>query len=135
LQPISLSGAASRGLGKVTIQASIDALQLHTNEVKQRIEHFNQKIMERWQLWSAFGADTPLVKPTFFTVNLQSDAILSEQWQRTMVISEEMLRQFAGISKVDDPTLRLQTAYSSYDYRSGWTLRGVCRRILSWLPK
>lgn len=130
-----LGGAASRGLGKVTIKASIDALQLHINEVKQRIEHFNQKIMERWQLWSAFGADTPLVKQSFFTVNLQSDAILSEQWQRTMVISETMLRQFAGISKVDDSTLKLQTAYSSYDYRSGWNAAWGLQKDLELITK
>jgi CRISPR-associated protein Csx10 len=34
-----------------------------------------------------------------------------------MVISPEMLRQFA---KIQDNSLTLHTSYSSYDYRSGW---------------
>jgi CRISPR-associated protein Csx10 len=130
-----LGGAASRGLGKVEIKASIDALQLHTHEIKQRIEHFNQKIMERWHLWSAFGADTPLAKQIFFTVNLQSDAILNERWQRTMVVSEEMLRHFAGISNAADPTLTLQIAYSSYDYRSGWNAAWGLQKDLELVTK
>ena len=52
-----------------------------------------------------------------FTLDLQSDAILTEQWRRTTVISEVMLQQFAGI---EDESLKLEAAYSSYDYRSGW---------------
>jgi CRISPR-associated protein Csx10 len=54
---------------------------------------------------------------TYFTLDLQSDAILTENWRRTTVISEKMLQQFA---QVEDPSLKLEAAYSSYDYLSGW---------------
>jgi len=50
---------------------------------------------------------------------LQSDAILTENWRRTTVISEQMLHQFAGIEDKDE-SLRLEAAYSSYDFLSGW---------------
>ena len=42
---------------------------------------------------------------------------MTDNWQRTTVISPEMLQQFAV---VEDPTLQLHTAYSSYSYSSGW---------------
>ena len=48
---------------------------------------------------------------------MHSDVILTEDWQRTTVISPEMLQQFAD---VEDPSLKLHTAYSSYSYTSGW---------------
>ena len=53
----------------------------------------------------------------YFTIDLQADAILTENWQHTTVISEAMLQEFTG---VNDSSLKLHTVYSSYDYRSGW---------------
>jgi CRISPR-associated protein Csx10 len=116
-----LGGSASRGLGKVEIKTSFEDFTVQPEAVEQRITVFNTAMQHRWQFWSVLGGTTqPIAKQTFFTVNLQSDAILTEQWQRTMTISENMLHQFTQINPSDDPTLRLQTAYSSYDYRSGW---------------
>jgi CRISPR-associated protein Csx10 len=43
---------------------------------------------------------------------------LAENWQRTTVISENMLRQFAGLPM--DTNLTLHDTHSSYDYRGGW---------------
>jgi CRISPR-associated protein Csx10 len=68
-------------------------------------------------MWGELFDNLPLENRTYFTLDLQSDAILSENWRRTTVISLEMLQQFAG---VNDPDLKLHVAYSSYDYVSGW---------------
>ena len=111
-----LGGSTSRGLGKVKIEAKEKG---NPEEVKSRIDNFNEILNERWSLWSIFGnpKENLLEGRTYFTLDLQSDAILTEQWRRTTVISEVMLQQFAGI---EDASLKLETAYSSYDYRSGW---------------
>ena len=42
---------------------------------------------------------------------------MTENWRRTMVISEDMLCQFTGLSR---DGVELHMTYSSYDYRSGW---------------
>lgn len=111
-----LGGASSRGLGKVIIEAEV--VNADTN-VEERIIKFNEQLEQRWQLWSIFGQPEVnlLANRTYFTLDLQSDAILTENWRRTTVISEKMLQQFTG---VDYGSLKLHTAYSTYNYRSGW---------------
>jgi len=114
-----LGGAASRGLGKVEIEAVPDKPE---TTVEFRIKKFNQVLKERWELWRIFGQpqeklDQNVKNRIYFTLDLQSDAILVEEWQRTTVITPEMLRDFAGVGDLD---LELHTVYSSYDYRSGW---------------
>jgi CRISPR-associated protein Csx10 len=116
-QNFRLGGSTSRGLGKVQIttkepvSAKID--------VSDRIAKFNKIFQERWDKWRVFGnpvKELPANR-TYFTLDLQSDAIFTENWRRTTVISEKMLQQFA---KVEDSSLKLEAAYSSYDYLSGW---------------
>lgn len=113
---IRLGGAMSRGLGRVEIKASIVEIK---PKVTNQIQQFNDKLRQRWKEWKIFG--TPLEdfpkNRTYFSIDLQSDAILSENWRRTTVISEAMLQQFTGVS---DSSLLLHAAYSSYDYLSGW---------------
>jgi CRISPR-associated protein Csx10 len=112
-----LGGSVSRGLGKVEINA--EEIQI-ADDISSRIDQFNQALHKRWQDWSeAFGDRTPnpTSKRTFFTLNLHSDVILTEDWQRTTVISPEMLKEFAGVK---ESSLKLHTAYSSYSYTSGW---------------
>jgi CRISPR-associated protein Csx10 len=114
-ESLRFGGSASRGLGK----AQIEAIKREpTLSVQKRIEQLNQKFTKRWELWSVFREDSvsPMQR-TFFTVDLQSDAVLVENWQRTMVLSAAMLRVF---TRVNDPTLKLEMSYSSYDYRAGW---------------
>ncbi|PZO35015.1 MAG: CRISPR-associated RAMP protein Csx10 [Shackletoniella antarctica] len=114
---LRLGGSTSRGLGKVKIQAEVSDYQ---SETERRVNAFNQVLRDRWQTWGNLfdSPQSPLPETCkFFTLDLQSEAILSEQWRRTTVISPAMLRQMAG---VDDPDLALQATYSSYDYRSGW---------------
>lgn len=115
-QNFRVGGSASRGLGKVKFAARES--KLADKKVKTRITEFNQALENRWNLWSQgfFESKSNLLKRTYFTLNLHSDAILTENWQRTTVVSEEMLKQFTGV----DSSLKLHVAYSSYDYGSGW---------------
>ncbi|GET41935.1 type III-D CRISPR-associated RAMP protein Csx10 [Microseira wollei] len=116
-QNFRLGGSASRGLGRVEIKTKepVDA----KIDVSDRIAKFTDALRKRWEQWQIFG--NPLAElpgdRTYFTLDLQSDAILTENWRRTTVISEAMLKQFAA---VEDSSLKLEAAYSSYDYKSGW---------------
>lgn len=117
-QQFRFGGSASRGLGKTEIKATfLD--KLPKSDLEQRVNDFNRELTKRWQDWQIFGKPQEYIKSNrkFFTIDLQSDAILTDQWRRTMVISETMLKQFTGIA---DNSLKLHVAYSSYDYRSGW---------------
>ncbi len=112
-----LGGSTSRGLGKVLFKATEIA---GDPTLKTRIDTFNNAFKQRALQWQkVLGHSREILEPNrfYFTIGLQSDAILRDRWQRTTVISPEMLREYVGIS---DPSLRLEVAYSSYDYRSGW---------------
>ncbi|MBD2384744.1 type III-D CRISPR-associated RAMP protein Csx10 [Cylindrospermum sp. FACHB-282] len=110
-------GSTSRGLGKVKIDAKLGEIQ---KNIQDKIEVFNDKLWERWRKWSVFGNSIEeLPKRTYFALDLQSDAIFTEKWQRTTVISAQMLKQFTN-ANIEDESLKLEVAYSSYDYRSGW---------------
>ena len=118
-QNFRLGGSTSRGLGKVEINTKkpVDA----KIDVSARIAEFNKKLEGRWDKWGVFGnpiKELPANR-TYFTLDLQADAILTENWRRTTVISEKMLHLFAGV-KDKDESLRLEATYSSYEYLSGW---------------
>lgn len=121
-----LGGSASRGLGKVKLSVmptDVDALEdvnktEQTMEVKQRITAFNHCLRERWKKWGIFGtSDNSIEDKTFFSIGLGSEAILIENWQRTFALSKDLLLQLTGIT---NSGIKLEMAYSSYDYRSGW---------------
>ena len=116
-QNFRLGGSTSRGLGKVEITTK-KPVSARMN-VEQKITNFTKSIQDRWREWRIFGIPLQELSSdrTYFTLDLQSDAILTENWRRTTVISEKMLQQFA---KVEDSSLKLEAAYSSYDYLSGW---------------
>ena len=112
-----LGGASSRGLGKVQITAKKQP-DIKSN-LDNRVNQFNQKLRTRWNEWgNIFGKILEIPKNRiYFTINLQADAILSDNWRRTTVISKALLKQFTG---VNDSSLQIHAVYSSYDYRSGW---------------
>ncbi|MEH2411425.1 type III-D CRISPR-associated RAMP protein Csx10 [Nostoc sp.] len=112
-----LGGSSSRGLGKVKITAKKQS-DIKSN-VDNQINQFNQKLRIRWNEWGNIFSNASELPSNriYFTIDLQADAILTENWRRTTVISETMLQQVTG---VNDSSLQLYTAYSSYDYRSGW---------------
>ncbi|OCR00134.1 CRISPR-associated RAMP protein Csx10 [Oscillatoriales cyanobacterium USR001] len=113
-----VGGSTSRGLGKVEITAK-QPIDVKLG-IQDRIQKFNEKLRERWQTWKIFNDSKAELsdEQTYFTIGLQSDAILSEQWRRTTVISPEMLKQFAELDR--SICLDLHAVYSSYDYLSGW---------------
>jgi CRISPR-associated protein Csx10 len=113
-QNFRLGGATSRGLGKVDITATINNT---SSDLETRINTFNEKLKQRWQLWSIISETKFPSERCFFTIDLQADAILTENWRRTTVISPAMLCQFV---ELQDKLPKLEVAYSSYDYRSGW---------------
>lgn len=116
-----LGGSTSRGLGKVKIKSIIVGIGDKTTKViKKKIQVFTHKLDTRWKdNWSVFGKPRQNLSENrnYFTLDLQADAILTERWQRTTVISPQMLKQFTD---VEDESLKLEAAYSSYEYRSGW---------------
>jgi CRISPR-associated protein Csx10 len=113
-----LGSATSRGLGKVKFQAIMDDSQ---TDVETKIHEFNSNFQKHLNLYkSIFGnqqEENILSARTYFTLDLQSDAILTENWRRTTVISETMLEEFTNVT---DSSLKMEVAYSSYDYLSGW---------------
>ncbi|MBE9010460.1 CRISPR-associated RAMP protein Csx10 [Pseudanabaenaceae cyanobacterium LEGE 13415] len=113
-QSFRIGGSTSRGLGKVQIKAIAGTAP---DSLETRVKQFNQALEKRMSLWTIFGEHDTDLSRMYFTIDLQSDAILNENWQRTTMISAEMLEQFAGIA---NSSLSLHRAYSSYDYRSGW---------------
>ncbi|MEI2583521.1 type III-D CRISPR-associated RAMP protein Csx10 [Scytonema sp. PRP1] len=121
-----LGGATSRGLGKVTIKAEVEDASA---DVEARISEFKEKLQQRWELWSVFGKpEKNILERTYFTIDLQADAILIENWRRTTVISPQMLCQAVELDdeysqpskEQQEDFLKLEVAYSSYNYRSGW---------------
>lgn len=117
-QAFRLGGSASRGLGKASLKATASSPPV---DLAARLTAFNQTFAERRQLWQILRDDGDLSEfenHTFFSLDLQADAILSEDWRRTTVISPAMLQQIPGAPQTSP--LRLHAAYSSYDYRSGW---------------
>ncbi|MBE9063118.1 CRISPR-associated RAMP protein Csx10 [cf. Phormidesmis sp. LEGE 11477] len=115
---LRLGGSASRGLGKIRLQ-SVEPAAIPDSDIEKRIDRFNQQLQARWQLWSALGngSNDRIDSRKFFTITLKSDAILSENWRRTIVISPAMLAPLLGL-EADD--IQSHIVYSSYDYRSGW---------------
>jgi CRISPR-associated protein Csx10 len=111
-----IGGSTSRGLGKVRFTP--EPLELKS-ALTQRLNRFNQVLQERWKRWQIFGnpPQTSIDGHCFFTLNLQSDAILTENWLRTIVISEAMLQKTVN---VQSGSLKLHAAYASSSQRSGW---------------
>lgn len=116
---LRVGGSASRGLGKVHMQAREPEAVAPSKLIEQRIDAFNQKLTERWDWWSVLGgaSSNPNESRTFFTLNLQADAILTENWRRTTIASPAMLAPLLGLNATD---IILHTAHSNYSYCSGW---------------
>jgi CRISPR-associated protein Csx10 len=113
-QGFRLGGSGSRGLGRVKMQAKAVPW---TSNLNQRLKQFNQLLQQRWQLWNSLYPGQSLPQQDYFTLNLQSDAILRQNWRRTTVMTAEDLKQLTGVS---DDSLTLHNAYSSFDTVSGW---------------
>lgn len=99
-----LGGGGSRGLGRVCVKVEN---RDDTDSLEKRICDFNAALRAVWD--GAFGGG-------YFSITLQSDAILDQNWQRCMILSAEIL-QAAASCTVDVELIR---SFASYDYAGGW---------------
>ncbi|MCZ6678317.1 MAG: hypothetical protein O7E52_13820, partial [Candidatus Poribacteria bacterium] len=81
-------------------------------------------------VWKAYlnlpSVNAQAFRGGYFTIDLQSDAVLiaADGWQRSMVLTAEMLKQMAGC----DAHLELVRSFASYDYVSGWNAAQKLRK-------
>lgn len=111
-----LGGGSSRGLGKVCI--TVDKQQ-SSDTLSKRIDNFNKTLQEVWKAYADLpNAEIGEFEGTYFSVNLQSDAILTAKdgWQRSMVLTAPMLQEMTGC-KTDVTLVR---SFATYDYVGGW---------------
>ena len=111
-----LGGGSSRGLGKVGI--TVDKQQ-SSDPLNQRIAAFNKALQNVWVSYADLpNTEIGAFEGTYFSVNLQSDAILTTEdgWQRSMVFTAPMLKEMTGC-KTDVTFVR---SFVSYDYVGGW---------------
>lgn len=111
-----LGGGSSRGLGKVCI--AVDKQQ-SSDTLSKRIDAFNEALQEVWQSYADLpNTEIGEFEGTYFTVNLQSDAILTKEdgWQRSMVLTEPILQEMTGC----ETDVTLVRSFASYDYVGGW---------------
>ena len=111
-----LGGGSSRGLGKVCIAVN---KQQSSDTLSKRIDNFNKALQE---VWAAY-ADLPNTEigpfeGTYFSVNLQSDAILTDEdgWQRSMTLTESMLKEMTDCKA----ELTFVRSFAGYNYIGGW---------------
>ena len=111
-----LGGGSSRGLGKVCI--AVDKQQA-PDTLSKRIKVFNEELQTVWEIYANLpNTEIDPFEGTYFTVNLQSDAILTAEdgWQRSMVLTAPMLKQMAGC----ETQVTFIRSFASYDYVGGW---------------
>ena len=109
-----LGGGSSRGLGRVSIKVK---KREDTKTLEQRICNFNTKLENVWDSYSRLpNVDIDAFDGTYFSIALQSDAILQENWQSSMVLAAQMLQEAVGC----ETEVRLIRSFASYDYVSGW---------------
>lgn len=102
----------TRGLGRVVVRPIAERPGA---DLAVRIASFNARFAERAALW---GAPSP---PTgYFTVSLQSDAILTiDGWTPTLRLEPELLWRAVGQTG-SIPDLTLMRAYTTPVTRGGW---------------
>ena len=111
-----VGGGSSRGLGQVCVEVqNCD----NTDSLEQRICSFNTKLQEVWEAYALLpNTEVGEFKGTYFSVNLQSEAILiaKDGWQRSMTLTAPALQEMAGC----DTEVTHVRSCASYDYVSGW---------------
>lgn len=111
-----LGGGSSRGLGKVCI--AVDKQQA-SDMLSKRIKVFNEGLQVVWETYADLpNTEIDVFEGTYFSVNLQSDAILTAEdgWQRSTVLTVPMLQEMAGCTT----DVTLVRSFTSYDYVGGW---------------
>jgi CRISPR-associated protein Csx10 len=122
----SVGSGNSRGLGQVKISVTRELADRDSElaALQERTQALNEEIRNFWQAVRQLpGCKSPEHGPdtgTYFTLDLQSDAVLKEHgWLPAISLTGETLKELCA---VDDSTLRLLRCYSGRDYRGGWNL-------------
>ena len=111
-----LGGGSSRGLGKVSIAVKNKP---SPDPLKEQVDKFNKALKTVWQVYASLpNTDIGQCEGDYFTVNLQSEAILTAEdgWQRTMVLTARMLQDMAGC----ETDVTFVRSFASYGYAGGW---------------
>ena len=111
-----LGGGTSRGLGRVCVKV---AKHEESDSLGQRIYDFNKALQGVYKAYCHLpNVEMEVLKGTYFSVDLQSDAILTAEdgWQRSMILTAPMLQEMAGC----DAEVALIRSFASYDYIGGW---------------
>ena len=111
-----LGGGSSRGLGRVSVKVK-KRDDNDTDSLEQRISKFNKEFEKVWETYSRLpNVDIEAFDGGYFSVDLQSGAILEQNWQSSMVITEQMLQETTGCNA----EVKLIRSFANYDYVSGW---------------
>ena len=109
-----LGGGSSRGLGQVCVKVEN---RVDTDSLERRVCDFNEALKNVWETDSCPpNTNAEVLDGTYFSIALQSDAILEENWQRSMVLTAPMLQEAADCAA----EVVLIRSFASYDYVSGW---------------
>ena len=109
-----LGGGTSRGLGRVCVKVK---RRDDTDPLEQRICDFNAALQRMWEIYSRLPCvNIEAFEGTYFSIALQSDTILQENWQSSMTLTVEMLQEMTGCTAEVAPI----RSFASYDYVSGW---------------
>lgn len=109
-----LGGGSSRGLGRVCVEVN---RRSDADSLEQRISDFNTALEKIWQTYSSLPhVNMKAFTRTYFSIALQSDAILQENWQSSMTLTAEMLQEMTGCMA----EVTLIRSFASSDYVSGW---------------
>jgi len=110
-----IGSGAARGFGQVEVKVE----ETKPEDVRERVERFNQTIKRRWALWEKLRPVVSEPQPStgdsaFFAVLLVSDAILRDDgWTPTVRLDPSLLPQALQDAK-------LARCYASAEYRGGW---------------
>ena len=109
-----LGSGSSRGLGRVNVNV---ANKDDTDTLEKRINDFNTALQKIWNTYSQLpNVNIGSFEGTYFSIALQSDAVLVKNWQSSMVLTAQMLQTMADCTAA----VKLIRSFASYDYTSGW---------------
>jgi CRISPR-associated protein Csx10 len=121
-QITTLGGRTSSGLGAVAITVDEEPATVDRS-MADRLQAFHHALRQRWQLIQRLAPQRdPAWSPdewTVFSVGLQSDALLSDDWLPTVMLSPAQLHAVTGV----DLQARLVWAQAGSSTVGGWNVR------------
>jgi CRISPR-associated protein Csx10 len=118
-----VGGAISRGYGEVGIEIQENSIQKDLS-LEKRVKSFNNKLKEYWDVYIPFAINKkPYPQETYFTIDLQSDAIQQSSFGiPSPIITPETLKDtLKNFGFSDIPEIELVRAFSLPRFVSGWS--------------